>query len=343
MTSIKSNSKYCVRKLISMVALLAFFLLIPTFLSGKPYLMNVLIVIFYTTTMSMAWNLLGGMTGQNSLGHAAYMGLGAYVGALFVMKGGMNPWVAMLLSMIIVGAIAGIVFYPCFLLRGPYFTLVTIAFGETIRQFIINWDFAGKAMGISLSFGAPSFIDFRFNSKIPYYYIGLIMVVGIYMLMRKINKSKFGFALKTIREDEDVAAAIGIKPMKYKVYALIISSMIAAMVGCFYANYNRYIDTELMLQTYSVEFVLPAIVGGAAFVEGPLVGGAILITLSEFLRNEFGAILPGINLILYAIVLLIVIRFRPTGIIGWYEKSRLKIFVDSKVLAKTAADTESEE
>ena len=320
------------RKLLTTAILLLFLALLPLILSSKPYLMNVCIVICYTATMSMAWNLLGGMTGQNSLGHAAYMGLGAYVGALFVTKAGMNPWLAMLFSMVIVGLIAGVVFYPCFLLKGPYFTLVTIAFGETIRQFVINWDFAGKAMGISMPFGSPSFLDFRFNSKAPYYYIALIMVIGIYILMKKIDKSKFGFALKTIREDEDVAAAIGIKPMKYKVYALVISAMIAAMVGCFYANYNRYIDTDLMLQTYSVEFVLPAIVGGAAFVEGPLVGGVILVALSEFLRNEFGQILPGINLILYALVLLIVIRFRPSGILGWWSKSRLreKLFGESK-------------
>ena len=332
---------YKIRKRIAIALLLVLLIALPLMLSNKPYIMNVFILIFYTSTMSMAWNLLGGMTGQNSLGHAAYMGLGAYVAALFVTKAGMNPWLSMLLSMLIVGGLAGVIFYPCFLLKGPYFTLVSIAFGETIRQFVINWDFAGKATGISLPFGAESFAEFRFMGKAPYYYIGLAMIVGVYLVMRKISRSKFGFALRTIREDEDVAAAIGIKPMRYKVYALIVSAMIAAMVGSFYAYYNRYIDPDLMLQTYSVEFVLPAIVGGAAFVEGPLVGGAILITLSEFLRNEFGAILPGINLILYAVVLLVVIRFRPVGLLGWYSQSKAKAFVDTKILKKTDADKEA--
>ncbi len=333
-------TQYTLRKRIAVSILMVILLIIPLLLSSKPYVMNVFILIFYTSTMSMAWNLLGGMTGQNSLGHAAYMGLGAYVASLFVTKAGMNPWLAMVLSVVIVGGIAGVVFYPCFLLKGPYFTLVTIAFGETIRQFVINWDFAGKATGISLPFGASSFAEFRFMSKVPYYYIGLAMIAGVYILMRIISRSKFGFALRTIREDEDVAAAIGIKPMRYKVYALIVSAMIAAMAGSFYAYYNRYIDPDLMLQTYSVEFVLPAIVGGAAFIEGPLVGGAILITLSEFLRNEFGAILPGINLILYAVVLLVVIRFRPAGLLGWYSQSKLKKRIDEKLLHKTAADEE---
>lgn len=331
---------YKIRKRIAIALLLVLLIALPLMLSNKPYIMNVFILIFYTSTMSMAWNLLGGMTGQNSLGHAAYMGLGAYVAALFVTKAGMNPWLSMLLSMLIVGGLAGVIFYPCFLLKGPYFTLVSIAFGETIRQFVINWDFAGKATGISLPFGAESFAEFRFMGKAPYYYIGLAMIIGVYLVMRKISRSKFGFALRTIREDEDVASAIGIKPMRYKVYALIVSSMIAAMVGSFYAYYNRYIDPDLMLQSYSVEFVLPAIVGGAAFVEGPLVGGAILITLSEFLRNEFGAILPGINLILYAVVLLVVIRFRPVGLLGWFSTSKLKNFLETKVLKKSDADEE---
>lgn len=327
-------STYEKRRRLALCLFVLLLLLLPLLFSGSPYIVNVFIVIFYSTTMSLAWNLLGGMTGQNSLGHAAYMGLGAYIGALLITKGGWNPWLTIPVAMVIVGVIAGVVFYPCFLLKGPYFTLVSIAFGETIRQFMLNWDFAGKAMGIPLAYGAPSFLDFRFHSKTPYYYIALVMVAAVYLLMKKIDRSKLGFALKTIREDEDVASAVGIKPMKYKVIALVISAMIAAMVGCFYANYNRYIDCDLMLQSFSTEFVLPAVVGGAAFVEGPLVGGVIMLTLSEWLRNEFGGILPGINLILYAIVLLLVIRFRPVGILGWYEHSKLRHFIDCRLLGK---------
>ena len=313
-------------------------ILLPIVFAGNPYLVNIFIVIFYTTTMSLAWNLLGGMTGQNSLGHAAYMGLGAYVACLFMTKSGMNPWVAIPIAMIFVGLIAGIVFYPCFLLRGPYFTLVSIAFGETIRQFMLNWEVTGQAMGNPHPYGESYFAQCRFHSKTPYYYIALIMVIGVYLIMKKINRSKLGFSLKTIREDEDVANAIGINPMKYKVIALVISAMIAAMVGCFYANYNRYIDCDLMLQSFSTEFILPAVIGGAAFVEGPLVGGIILLTLSEWLRNKFGGILPGINLILYAITLLCIIRFRPVGILGWYSKSRIKEWIDVKIFGKKAGE-----
>ena len=316
---------------------LAIFIAIPFFVK-TPYIINIFVLVFYVSTMSMAWNILGGMTGQNSLGLAAYMGIGAYVVCLVVSKLGLNPWVASILSMAVTGLIAGVIFYPCFILKGPYFTLVSIAFAESLRQFIINSEFFGRASGVGLPFGKDSFIQFRFTSKVPYYFAGLVMMIVVYLIMKKIDNSKIGFALKTVREDEDAAAAIGINPTKYKVLAVVISALIAGFVGFFYASYIRYIDPDLMLQSKSTEFVLPAVVGGAAFVEGPLVGGLIMIPLSEFLRANYARVLPGINMLMYAVVLLVVIRFRPTGILGWYHESKFKKFVDEKILKKPSVD-----
>lgn len=313
------------------------FILIPTMVKS-PYMLNIFVLTFYMSTLSMAWNLLGGMTGQNSLGHAAYMGLGAYACCLLVVKTGANPWLAAIFGMVVVGLVAGIVFYPCFILRGPYFTLVSIAFGESIRQVIINSEFFGRASGVGLPFGQDSWLNFRFASKVPYYYVGLAMMVGIYLIMKKIDRSKMGFALKTIREDEDAAAAIGINPTKYKIMAVVISAMVAGLVGFFYASYIRYIDPDLMIQAKSTESVLPAVVGGAAFVERPIVGGLIMIPLSEYLRANFSAVLPGINMLMYAVVLLAVIRFRPSGVLGWFMHSRTKQFIDEKILRKPSLD-----
>ncbi|MBQ9008605.1 MAG: branched-chain amino acid ABC transporter permease [Clostridia bacterium] len=318
---------------IALGALLLIFVCIPLFVKS-PYILNIFVLVFYMSTLSMAWNLLGGMTGQNSLGHAAYMGLGAYASCLLITKAGVNPWFSAILGMVIVGLVAGIIFYPCFILRGPYFTLVSIAFGEALRQFIINSTFFGRASGVGLPFGRDSWLNFRFGSKIPYYYVGLAMLLLVYLLMKKIERSKMGYALRTIREDEDAAAAIGINPTRYKIMAVVVSAMVAALVGFFYASYIRYIDPELMVLAKSTESVLPAVVGGAAYVEGPLVGGLIMIPLSEFLRAKYSSILPGINMLLYAVVLLVVIRFRPTGILGWYMNSKAKQFIDTKILRK---------
>mgnify|MGYP000787050287 CR=1 FL=1 len=194
---------------IVLAIIVAIFAAIPLVVDN-PYIINIFVLTFYMSTLSMAWNILGGITGQNSLGLAAYMGLGAYVCCLVVTKTGMNPWVAAVLDMLVVGVVAGVIFFPSLILRGPYFTLVSIAFAESIRQFIINSEFFGRASGVGLPFGKDSFAQFRFTSKVPYYYIGFIMMVGVYLIMKKIGRSKLGFALRTIREDEDAAAAIGI-------------------------------------------------------------------------------------------------------------------------------------
>ena len=170
--------------------ILAIFLLIPAFVKN-PYTLNVFILIFYTSTLSMAWNLLGGMTGQNSLGHAAYMGLGAYAASMLITKAHMNPWLSAILGIIIVGLVAGVIFYPCFILKGPYFTLVSIAFGEALRQFIINSSFFGRASGIGLPFGRDSWLNFRFGSKEPYYYVGLAMLLLVYLIMKLIYWDRF--------------------------------------------------------------------------------------------------------------------------------------------------------
>ena len=321
---------------IVLAIIVAIFAAIPLVVD-KPYIINIFVLTFYMSTLSMAWNILGGITGQNSLGLAAYMGLGAYVCCLVVTKTGMNPWVAAVLDMLVVGVVAGVIFFPSLILRGPYFTLVSIAFAESIRQFIINSEFFGRASGVGLPFGKDSFAQFRFTSKVPYYYIGFIMMVGVYLIMKKIGRSKLGFALRTIREDEDAAAAIGINPTKYKVIAVVISAIIAGLVGFFYVSYIRYIDPfDITFTDKNNQRVSPFQTSWG--VSTRLIGGLIMIPLSELLRANFAAILPGINMLMYAIVLIVVIRFRPSGILGWYMNSKVKTFIDEKILKKPSLD-----
>jgi branched-chain amino acid transport system permease protein len=298
------------------------FLCMAPFFVEAPYILHIFNLTFYLATTSMAWSILGGMTGQNSLGHACFMGLGAYISSLLITKFSFIPWLALPVCMCLTGLIAMVLFYPCFILRGPYFTLVTIAFGEVFRNFLINWPYANKANGILLPFGEDSLAHFRFFSKVPYFYTGIIMMVLVYLFLKFFERSKIGFALKSIREDEDAAAAIGIYPTKYKVIAVGISATITALAGYYYALYFRYIDPDIMLQTYSTEFVLPAIIGGISYIGGPILGALILVPLSEFLRAVLGGVFPGVNLIVYALTLIVIIRFRPTGILGWLNRKK---------------------
>ncbi|MCL2001647.1 MAG: branched-chain amino acid ABC transporter permease, partial [Planctomycetes bacterium] len=217
-----------------------------------------------------------------------------------------------------------LLFYPCFVLRGPYFTLATIAFGETFRNLLMNWAYVGRGQGILMPFGADSFWAMRFLSKIPYYYMSLTMLILVSLVVWRLDRSKLGYAFKTIREDEDTANAIGINTTRYKLYAAFLSAGCTAVAGVFYSQYLRFIDPDIMMQIYSVEFVLPAIIGGMGFVCGPLLGAVILIPLSEFLRANLAGVLPGSNLIIYALILIIVIRLQPTGLLGWHQDRKLK-------------------
>lgn len=293
-----------------------------------PYLLSICITTFFIGSCSLSWSILGGLAGQNSLGHAAFMALGAYISTLLLIHGNVSPWISMIIVFFVVGAIAALLLSPCFILRGPYFSLVTIAFSEAFRNLFLNWKFAGQGQGLTLPFGESSFTLIRFSSKVPYYYIALAMLIAFYIVLRKIDLSKLGYALKTIREDEDTANAIGINPLKYKAVATFISAGMIAVSGVFYASYIRYINPDILLSSQSVQYVMPGIIGGLGSVTGPLLGSVILTPLSEYLNATLSNIASGINLVVYAIIIILVILFQPSGIMGWYTHSKFKIKVD---------------
>jgi branched-chain amino acid transport system permease protein len=291
-------------------------ILIPLF-TDSSYFMHIMIITYYIMFVSISWNILGGFIGQFSLGHAAFIGIGAYVATILLVNYGITPWLGLPLGGIISGCFAVIIFAPCFVLKGPYFTLATIALAATLRNLFINWDFVSRSVGIVLPFTDNPWIYMDFTSKKPYYFIILGLVSLLVWFVIVLDKSKLGFALKTVREDEDTAAAININPLKYKLITTFISAGLAAVAGGFYAQYIRYVDPDLMLINYSVESVLPSIIGGIGTVGGPILGALLLHPLSEFLRSTLSSYNSGINIVVYAIVLILIIRFKPEGIIGW--------------------------
>ena len=315
--------RFGIRTILAII-LIAIVAIIPMFVK-TPYILGIFVTTFYMACCTMAWSVLGGLTGQISLGHAGFMGLGSYIAALMITKAGITPWLSMILAFLVVGVIAAILLSPCFILSGTYFTLVTIAFAEAFRNLFTNWNYAGGGQGIliPLKKGNGLFL-MRWISKVPYYYIALVMLVIFYLAVRIIDRSKLGYALKTIREDEDTANAVGINPFKYKFIATFISAGMIAIVGVFYANYIGYINADILKQSQSLNFVMPAIIGGIGSITGPLLGAMILTPLSEFLNAALSSIAGGLNLVVYAVIVIIVILFQPTGIMGWFDNSKLK-------------------
>lgn len=297
--------------------------LMPLYIK-TPYILSICIMAFYIASASLSWSILGGLTGQISLGHAGFMGLGAYISTLLLINFNVSPWLSIPIVFVVVGCISALLLSPCFRLKGTYFTLVTIAFAEAFRNLFTNWEYAGKGGGLLLPFGKTDVGLMRFMGKEGYFYLSFGMVALMYFIVKIIDKTKLGYGLKTVREDEDTANAIGINPWKYKVIATFISCGLTAICGVFYANYYRFIDPEIMLQTQSLEYVLPALIGGLGSVTGPLMGGLIITPVSQFLNATLSSIAAGFNQIVYASILIVVILFQPKGIMGWFNESKLK-------------------
>lgn len=286
------------------ILLFVFLLLLPTFadsegvtkimpggLSGSA-LLNVFLLIFLFGFLAQSWNILGGFAGQLSLGHAAFFGIGAYVSTLLFVEFGVSPWIGMVASMAAAGIFGLSIGFVSFHYRlaGPFFTLATIAFAELVRLSALHLKFTGGSMGILIPLQGESFWQFQFSGKAPYYYISLTMLVAVTALIWWMARSRIGYYLHAIRQDEDAAEAIGIDTRRYKLIAATLSAALTGAGGTFYAQYTQYIaPDDIITVGLSVEIILRAIIGGSTTVFGPVVGSFILTPIAEITR----VLLPG--------------------------------------------------
>lgn len=296
---------------------LALFLL-PMFITNM-YYQHIFILIFLYAAVSGGWNIIGGYAGQLSLGHAAFFGIGAYTSALLYVNSGITPWLGMLAGGLLAATIAVILGYACFRLRGDYFALATIAFAEVTR-IIAVWarDLTGGSMGVLIPY-TPDWSVMIFEGKLAYYYIGLILLALVILVSTLIERSKFGFYLQAIREDEDAAEVLGISAYKYKLIAVAISAFITGVCGVYYAQYMLFVEPEGVLSLHlSIQMALIAVIGGIGTVWGPVVGAFLIIPLSELLRGWLGGAMTGLNFFIYGIILILVVTFMPNGLVAWF-------------------------
>jgi branched-chain amino acid transport system permease protein len=287
--------------------------------SHQDLLITVLLYAYWAT----AWNILGGMAGQLSFGHATFIGAGAYTSSILFVKFGVNPWLGMLAGAALAAALGLFVGYASFRygLRDVYFSLTTLAFGEIIFLLIANTDYHGLfggQGGVRFPVVEPSPVVFQFGSKLGYYYVIAPLLVVALTLTWWIRRSQLGYYLIAIRENERAAQAIGIDITRYKLVAVALSAALTALGGTFYAQYYLFIDPPSVLQTsLSIAVLLPAIVGGMDTRLGPLVGAIVLIPVSEQIRTTLSGGVAGGHLVVYGLVIILVMLFIPQGLVGW--------------------------
>lgn len=284
--------------------------------------LNFLVVTLLIALAGQGWNILGGYGGQYSFGHSAFFGTGAYVTAILQVRYGVNAWpgfAAGVLAGALAGAIIGALTFRAGL-RGSYFALVTLAFAEVLRILASVTPITGAGVGtlIKLDLHASAF---QFQSRAVFYWVILALVAISLLVAHALERSRFGAWLIAVRENEDAATALGVDAFKVKLGAMTISAAMTAAAGCFYAQYFLFVDSGIAYGTrMSVEALLTPIIGGAGTVFGPLLGALAVKALGEAAIVVAGDA-PGLNLIVYGCVLILVIAFAPRGLMGLLSRA----------------------
>jgi branched-chain amino acid transport system permease protein len=282
------------------------------------YGQHIFILVALYGAIALAWNILGGMAGQMSLGHALFVGAGAYVSTALYLDFALSPWIGLVVAAIIGGALGAGMGYTVFRckLSGVYFALVTLAVAEMALHIVSNVAVLGGANGIAIP-SRPDFVNFQFSSKLGFCYAALGVLAVVSVVSLAIHRSRLGYVLLAIRENERSAAALGIDVVQGKVMAAAISGALAALVGPIYANYVLFIDPESVLGVpLSIDALLFAFIGGLGSLFGPLLGAVVLVPLTELLRGLLGGRLAGIHLIVYGVILILMMRLAPRGLWG---------------------------
>lgn len=312
----KTNLKYYIGVILLLLAL-------PLFISS-PYWLHVVIMILFWAFLGSSWNIIGGFAGRLSLGHGAFLATGAYTSSLMFKYLGVSPWFGLLIGGLAAALLGFLVGYPTLRLRGAYYALSTVAFAEGIRTILTNttdigsWH-TGGAEGFIVPLLGEAPLQMQFNSKVPYYYIILALLIIVILICLKIEKSKFGYYLTALREDEDAAAMIGVNTTKVKIKAAVLSAFLAGVGGVFYAQLIRYLEPNAVAGALlSNQIVFLVIVGGKGTIFGPILGAIILTLVSEISRTVFHQVM-GLHLFIYGVIVVLIVMFKPTGVIDVFN------------------------
>jgi len=319
------------RSVVLLAILIAVLIALPQVVTSS-FAVDIFIRILLFSFIGAAWNLMGGYAKQLSLGHAAYFGLGAYTSTILEINFGVSPWIGMIAGGVVATLASLPIGWLCFRLRGPYFTIATIATAQALMLIFLKFrDFAWGAEGTTIpNFGneplMTQFLMMQFESKASYYYLALGLLAVALIVTWLIERSWIGYYLVAIGEDEDAAEAIGVNAPRMKRDIYMISAYLTALAGTFYTQYIYFIDPATAFSfSISIEAALVSIVGGIGTLWGPVIGTVLLETTSTLLQSWLGSSIGGVQLTVYALILMAVILWRPTGLMGMIDEARHRV------------------
>ena len=302
---------------LALAVLVAVLLALPQIVTSS-FAVDIFIRILLFSFIGVAWNLIGGYAKQLSLGHAAFFGLGAYTSTIMQVDFGISPWIGMVAGGVVALLASLPIGWLCFRLHGPYFTIATIATAQALMLIFLKFrDLTWGAEGTTIPNLGSSPLMMQFETKASYYYVVLGLLAFGLAITWRIERSWMGYYLVAIGENEDAAEAIGVNAPRIKRDIFMISSFLTGLAGTFYVQYIYFIDPATAFNfSISIEAALVSIVGGIGTLWGPVMGTVLLETTSALLQSWLGSSTGGIQLTVYALILMAVILWRPTGLIG---------------------------
>lgn len=297
------------------------------FIDNK-YVLDILITTIYFSVIASAWNIMCGYSGQTSIGHAAFIGLGQYTSSILFVRLGVSPWIGMIAGSFVAILLALFIGLLSLKLKHFFFSLSTIALCTILQVVVVKLNgLTGGSVGISIPYD-PSFGNLIFKEYKPYYFIFICLLVIVLVATAYISKSRLGSNLIAIREDEVAASSLGVNILSNKIIAFCISAFFTSIAGTLYAQYTLFIEPigAFNIGT-SLKPVMLSFIGGVGTVFGPLVGGLILGPLEIFLRGALGSSFQGAYLVIYGLLLILVVLIMPNGILGsianvFYKKKK---------------------
>lgn len=314
------NLRQANRSVIAGLALLGLALAIPYLIGDNQHTMLLAITVLLYAALSTAWNIIGGMGGQLDFAAGAYLGLGAFTSGTMLIRWNVTPWVGMLLGALLAAAFSVLIGYPLFLfrVREVWYSLASVALVEVLRAVFLLWDEVGGPIEKYLPFYSDSLSRsiyiLRFRTYVPYYYIMLAILLITLFVNTRIRNSKLGYYLLALGENEDAAEVLGVDARACKLRALMIYAFLCGIIGTVYAALYGHIHPAFFSMPLSTEVAILGIVGGMGITYGPLVAAVIMVTLREYLRANLSTQMESLYLVVYAVVLILVMLFRPQGI-----------------------------
>ncbi|MEL3889742.1 branched-chain amino acid ABC transporter permease [Ferrovibrio sp. MS7] len=287
------------------------------------YYLHILTLTLVYMALASAWNVVGGIAGQISLAHSLFVGCGAMLASALLLKLGINMWFGMLISAAVAAVLAAAIAWVDFRFRLGHlsFALITLAFAEMAEIVVIGSDFLGAASGLFLPKDNGNFLNFEFGGGKGAFWMMLALAVICILVNLAILNSPLGYYLRTVRDNENAAQAIGVALLRNKTLAMVISAVLTSLVGTVYARYLTFADPyQLVSPVITIEIVLFATVGGLGRAFGPALGALLLVPLGEVLRGKLGGVLPGLHYFIYGAVVIGVILASPRGLLPLIER-----------------------